>query len=135
MEDIIERPYHHGDLRRAIIDTTMDMLTEDGNWQFTLREVARRAGVSHAAPYRHFSDKTALLVEIALIGFDGLRNALRAVQAEAEGDLATEFLAMATAYLRFGRANPALYRLMFGGELANTGDLHLNPARWAPSTL
>jgi AcrR family transcriptional regulator len=52
-------PYHHGDLRRAIIDTTMDMLTEDGNWQFTLREVARRAGVSHAAPYRHFSDKTA----------------------------------------------------------------------------
>jgi len=127
MKDTAERPYHHGDLRHAIIETTMEMLTEDGNWQFTLREVARRAGVSHAAPYRHFPDKTALLAEIALIGFDRLQNALRAVQAKSDRDLTSEFFAMAEAYLRFGRANPALYRLMFGGELAPAGDLHLNP--------
>lgn len=127
MEDTAERPYHHGDLRRAIIDTTMEMLAEDGNWQFTLREVARRAGVSHAAPYRHFPDKTALLTEVALIGFDRLRNALRAAQATPVGDLVAELIAMAEAYLGFGRANPALYRLMFGAEIANAGDLHLNP--------
>lgn len=127
MESKTERPYHHGDLRRAIVDTTMRMLAEDGGWQFTLREVARRAGVSHAAPYKHFPDKAALLAEIALVGFDGLRTALRAAQSQSDGDLAAEFVATAEAYLAFGRDNPALYRLMFGGEVASATDLHRDP--------
>ena len=75
MPDTTDRPYHHGDLRRALIETAMGMLHEDKGWQFTLREVARRAGVSHAAPYKHFPDKAALLAEMALLGFDRLRQA------------------------------------------------------------
>lgn len=64
--------YHHGDLRRALIDTALAMVTEEGTWNFTLREVARRAGVSHAAPYNHLADKTALLAEVAALGFQAL---------------------------------------------------------------
>lgn len=127
MEDKTERPYHHGDLRRAVIETAMAMLAEGGGWQFTLREVARRAGVSHAAPYKHFADKGALLAEIALIGFDRLRDALAAARSQSGGDIGAEFEAMAGAYLAFGQANPALYRLMFGAEAANAGSLHLDP--------
>ena len=80
MQDTTNRPYHHGDLRRTVIETAMAMLHEDKGWQFTLREVARRAGVSHAAPYKHFPDKAALLSEMALIGFDRLREALTAAR-------------------------------------------------------
>ena len=57
MQEKSARPYHHGDLKRVVIETAQDMLREDKGWQFTLREVARRAGVSHAAPYKHFPDK------------------------------------------------------------------------------
>src|SRR5215210_3614807 len=70
--------YHHGDLRRALIDTALTMVTEEGAWNFTLREVARRAGVSHAAPYNHFEDKSALLAEVAAIGFAALRQRMAA---------------------------------------------------------
>lgn len=106
----------------------MQMLTEDGGWQFTLREVARRAGVSHAAPYKHFPDKGTLLVEIALIGFDRLRQrTLQATQPISDSDFAAEFSATAKAYLAFGEDNPALYRLMFGGVVGNPGDLHRDP--------
>ncbi|RMC35040.1 TetR/AcrR family transcriptional regulator [Paracoccus alkanivorans] len=122
-----ERSYHHGDLRRVIIDTTLRMLKEDGGWQFTLREVARRAGVSHAAPYKHFPDKAALLSEIALIGFERLQEALLAAQVAAPDDLLAEFTAISHAYLTFGQNNPALYRLMFGGAIADTAKLHLEP--------
>ncbi len=125
MEDITKRPYHHGDLRRAIIETAIDMLDEDRGWQFTLREVARRAGVSHAAPYKHFPDKAALLAELALIGFDRLREAVTAARLGSTRSLRDEFLAMAQAYLRFGVSNPNLYRLMFSAD-AGHADVHLN---------
>src|SRR4029077_16382653 len=71
-------PYHHGDLRRALTDTALAMVTEDGAWNFTLREVARRAGVSHAAPYNHFADKAELLAEVAALGFRALRSEMDA---------------------------------------------------------
>lgn len=96
-----------------MIETAMSMLREDKGWQFTLREVARRAGVSHAAPYKHFPDKAALLAEMALIGFDSLRQALMAAKPRQPQSLRDEFIAMAEAYVRFGTSNPALYRLMF----------------------
>ena len=127
MHETTDRPYHHGDLRRTVIETAMEMLSEGDGWQFTLREVARRAGVSHAAPYKHFPDKAALLAEIALIGFDRLRQALATPRSGSSGDLADRFAAVAQAYLAFGRANPALYRLMFGGEIARVSDVHLDP--------
>lgn len=126
MQDTTDRRYHHGDLRRAVIDTAFEMLREDKGWQFTLREVARRAGVSHAAPYKHFPDKAALLAEIALIGFDRLREALLAAQPGSPRNLRETLVPLARAYLAFGKANPALYRLMFGAEAGAASDVHLN---------
>ena len=121
-----DRPYHHGDLRRTVIDTAIAMLDERAGPQFTLREVARRAGVSHAAPYKHFPDKAALLTEIALIGFDRLRDALRGASLGANADALAALTAMGWAYLTFGQTNPGLYRLMFGAELGGNPDLHLS---------
>ncbi len=126
MPDTTNRPYHHGDLRRTVIETALAMLNEEKGWQFTLREVARRAGVSHAAPYKHFQDKAALLAEMALIGFDQLRQALMSAKPRKPKSLRDEFLAMARAYVRFGTSNPALYRLMFGAEAGKAQDVHLN---------
>ena len=77
MHEKSERPYHHGDLKRVVIETAQAMLREDKGWQFTLREVARRAGVSHAAPYKHFPDKSALLAELAMLGFNRASRAVR----------------------------------------------------------
>jgi len=126
MHDAAKRPYHHGDLRRAVIETAMGMLHEDKGWQFTLREVARRAGVSHAAPYKHFPDKAALLAEMALLGFDRLREALTAAKPQRANSMRDEFFAMARAYVRFGTSNPALYRLMFSADAGKAVDVHLN---------
>lgn len=112
-----ERPYHHGDLKRALIETAQQMLGEGDGWQFTLREVARRAGVSHAAPYKHFADKTALLAEIALSGYQQLRADLLAVLTQRLPSPRAEFLAIAKAYMAFAFSNPALYRLMFSSDL------------------
>jgi AcrR family transcriptional regulator len=125
MKDMTERPYHHGDLRRAVIETAMAMLQEGKGWQFTLREVARRAGVSHAAPYKHFPDKAALLTELALIGFDRLREAFEATKPPRGASVKDEFAGVAQAYIGFGTANPALYRLMFSTE-GKAANLHLS---------
>ncbi|WP_332304974.1 TetR/AcrR family transcriptional regulator [Rhizobium sp. GR12] len=126
MQDTPNRPYHHGDLRRAVIETALDMLQEEKNWQFTLREVARRAGVSHAAPYKHFPDKAALLAEIAMIGFDRLRESLSAAKPEAPQSLRDEITPVAHAYVAFGMDNPALYRLMFSAGEEKIAGMHLN---------
>jgi AcrR family transcriptional regulator len=125
METQISQPYHHGDLRRVLVDSALDMLQEFKSWQFTLREVARRAGVSHAAPYRHFPDKAALLSELAKVGFEKLRVQLSAALLD---DLSVEnqLTAAAKAYIDFGNANPALYHLMFSSEAGDTEEVHLN---------
>ena len=112
-------PYHHGDLRRALIDTALAMVTEEGAWNFTLREVARRAGVSHAAPYNHFEDKAALLAEVAALGFESLRQALEAAARGHPRSARQAFAGIGAAYVRFGVEHPAHYRLMFGAELAD----------------
>ncbi|KQX01457.1 TetR family transcriptional regulator [Massilia sp. Root418] len=117
---------HRGDLRRAPIETAMDVLQEDKGWQFTLREVARRAGVSHAAPYKHFPDKAALLVELAMMGFDRLREALAAARSGPPLSLRDELAVLARAYVSFGTDNPALYRLMFSAEEVKAAGMHLN---------
>lgn len=129
------RPYHHGDLRRTVIDTAMDMLQQDKGWQFTLREVARRAGVSHTAPYRHFPDKAALLGELALIGFDRLKAALLATRPESATDTREALRRLAGAYLVFGEANPELYRLMFAAEADTSVGVHLDDRSLSTFTL
>src|ERR1700733_4941053 len=75
-------PYHHGDLRRALIAAALAMVTEEQDWTFSLREVARRAGVSPSAPYNHFADKRDLLTDVAASGFQGLRDGLAGAVAD-----------------------------------------------------
>lgn len=124
------RPYHHGDLRRALIEAALELVTEEQNWDFSLRELARRAGVSHNAPYNHFPEKNDLLAAVAASGFEALRDQLLAATKGMEDP--REALAASTrAYVRRGVDNPALYRLMFGGALARMGAESAAPARLA----
>jgi AcrR family transcriptional regulator len=123
-----ERPYHHGDLKRVLVDTAVAMLGEDGGWQFTLREVARRAGVSHAAPYKHFADKNALLAEVAALGFRRLRDAFVEGARTNMGSPRAELLAAAHTVIGFGMANASLYRLMFGPTVDKSQYLELERA-------
>jgi AcrR family transcriptional regulator len=111
------RPYHHGDLRRSLLDTAQSMLQEDSGWQFTLREVARRAGVSHAAPYKHFADRGALLAEIATAGFQTLAAAMRAAAERNAKSCEVTLQAIARAVMDFGLAHSGLYRLMYSAEV------------------
>jgi AcrR family transcriptional regulator len=110
-----ERPYHHGDLRRALVDAALTILERDGAAALSLRAVARTAGVSNAAPYAHFRDKAALLAAVAAVGY---RRFAAAMLAEAENlaDPRGRFGAIGLGYVAFARANPALFRLMFGPE-------------------
>lgn len=106
------RPYHHGQLRDALIAEGLRLLEERDAAHVGLREVARRVGVSPTAVYRHFPNKEALLVALAASGFERLAQA----QAEAIGDRVTRegFNAMGRTYVRFALRNPALFRLMYG---------------------
>jgi AcrR family transcriptional regulator len=107
--------YHHGDLRRALIDAALDLLTKEQNWAFSLREVARHAGVSHNAPYNHFADKRELLAAIATASFDVLREKM--LESFSENDPADKALVeIGLVYIKFGLENPAHYRLMFTSE-------------------
>ncbi len=103
--------YHHGDLRSALLQAALDILEVHDVPGLTLREVARRAGVSPMAPYRHFTDKDALLAAVAEQGFRRLCERLNDTpHADPMADLA----AQCGAYVRFACDEPALYRLMFG---------------------
>lgn len=106
------RGYHHGELRTALIAAGMAMLAERSADEVSLREIARRVGVSATAVYRHFPDKQALLAALALEGLDALAERQRAATSAAGGGLAG-FKAMGVAYVTFAIANPALFRLAF----------------------
>ena len=110
--------YHHGDLRNALLDAARALLEEGPLADLSLRAVARRAGVSHAAPYRHFPNHEALLVELALEGFAELRYGIAAV-ANAQGAESDRIAKIGAAYMRFVAKRPALARLMFGPQLPN----------------
>ncbi len=107
------KPYHHGDLRRALITAGLDLLKEGGAAALDLRKVARKAGVSHAAPYRHFEDKRALLIAIAEEGFLQLTQQLKEAVTDVPPD--EHLVAMARAYVHFAQREPALMREMFSG--------------------
>jgi AcrR family transcriptional regulator len=104
--------YHHGDLRRALVQAALELASENKDWNFSLREVARRAGVSHNAPYNHFPHKRDLLDAAAAAGHDLLRSELAAAVAKI-ADPRAALLKMSSAYVSFGVKNPLLYRLMF----------------------
>src|ERR1700745_3504418 len=115
--DIPERPYHHGDLRRAIVAAALEILHETQSTEFSLRELARRAGVSHNAPYKHFADKRELLAAVSAAGFETLEKRMAAETARFNNPRG-KLLATLRAYIRHGVENPALYRLMFGAYLS-----------------
>jgi AcrR family transcriptional regulator len=105
--------YHHGDLRRALLDEAVRTIQQDGIEALTLREAGRRLGVSRTALYRHFRDKSALLAAVARDGFQRFRQDLVAAW-EGGGRRRTRFERMGRAYVSFAAANPAHYRVMFG---------------------
>lgn len=109
----MKRDYHHGDLRNALIQAARELI--DGGQAPSLRAVARAAGVSQAAPYRHFTDKEALLAAVAEQGFAALADAMRA-HADVEHP-EERVQKMGVQYVKFGVENPAWFRLMFGGAV------------------
>ena len=111
--------YHHGDLKRALTEAALELVKEKGPKGFTLREVARRAGVSAAAPYRHFADKSQLLAAVATQGFVQLHETLSAAAADAT-DLTARVLDMGRAYVHWAVTHPDYYQVMFGSELDKT---------------
>ncbi len=110
------RAYHHGDLQAALLDEAAAMIAEGGAASVTMRALGRRLGVSRAAAYRHFEDKTALLVAVATAGFGRLRDRLQAVDAGAPRSSVERIRRMGEEYVRFALENPAHYRLMYGRE-------------------
>ncbi|PAV26136.1 TetR family transcriptional regulator [Tamilnaduibacter salinus] len=109
----VVKPYHHGHLREALIESARDILEREGR-DLTLRAVAKRAGVSHTAPYKHFQSKDALLAAIAVQGFHELEYATRTARAEAGPCADDQLVATGLAYIFFGVQHPEVYRLMFG---------------------
>ena len=109
-------PYHHGDLRRALLDAAFEILKADGPSALSLREVARRAGVSHQAPYHHFPSRGHLLAALAEEGFEHLAESLERVQAAAT-DPIRRSQDTGVEYVMFASRNPERFRLMFGAEL------------------
>lgn len=114
------RPYHHGDLRRAILTAALDVIAAEGPSALSLRDLARRAGVSHAAPAHHFKDRTGLLTAIAAEGFGLLAGSI--------GE-AADLKDAGVRYVRFAREHPAHFPVMFAPELLRAGDLELTTAR------
>src|SRR5262245_43965010 len=110
--NIEKKPYHHGDLRAALIVEALSQLENRDVDSLSLREVARSVGVSATSVYRHFPDKDALLTAVAREGLDRLAAAQREAAANESGGKAA-FAATGRAYVRFALANPALFRLVF----------------------
>jgi AcrR family transcriptional regulator len=116
----VKAAYHHGDLRAALLDAALAIIEDTGPQGLTIREVARRAGVSHAAPYRHFIDKDELILAVVEQGFELLHDTMTAEKAAAGPDPADQFAASGMAYLGFAMRFPAYYRVMFSGDLLNS---------------
>lgn len=108
------RAYHHGDLREALVKAARHAVDRAGPESVALKDLAIRIGVTQSAPYRHFPSREAVLEAVATDGFDRFRAALQ--DAEGEGAFADAFSRTAMAYVRFGRENPGVYRLMFSSK-------------------
>ncbi len=111
--------YHHGNLRRALIDAALGLIEKEGAAALSLRAVARRAGVSTAAPYRHFSSREALLAAVAEDGFRLLAEEIRRASAAHADDPARRLGESGIAYVRFAAAHPSRYNVMLSPEFAD----------------
>src|SRR3954465_12013389 len=116
--------YHHGDLRRALLQAASEAITENGVATLSMRDLARRAGVSHAAPNHHFGDKAGLLTAFATDGFDQLGKALGTSRLASNS-----FLELGVAYVGFGVTRRAEFEVMFRPDLSRADDPALLAAR------
>lgn len=118
------RPYHHGHLRQAVLAAAVTAITEAGPAAVSLRDLARRAGVSHAAPAHHFGDKAGLLTAVAAEGYDLLADALTTAQQRTG-----EFLEVGVAYVRFAVDHRAHFEVMYRPDLYHADDPMVQAAR------
>jgi AcrR family transcriptional regulator len=118
------RPYHHGDLRQAVLAAAIAVLGESGPTQLSLRDLARRAGVSHAAPAHHFGDKAGLLTAVAAQGYQLLADTLTAARQRS-----ADFLEVGVAYVRFAVDHRAHFEVMFRPDLYRPDDPEVATAR------
>ena len=128
-----EQPYHHGDLRAALLDRAAQRLRTGSVADLSLRALARDLGVSHAAPNRHFPDRQAFLAALAGAGWERLDSALSAADPGPGAGLRPRLLALGRAYVRFATGEPALLELMFAGKAA--GERHEGPGLSGPQAV
>jgi len=119
-KNLAKRAYHHGDLRRALLDAALQVIETSSPKALTMREIAQRAGVTQAAPYHHFADKNAILAAVAEEGFSALGRALEEARANAGPAPVDRLRALGVAYIRFGTTHRSHYRVMFGERLEGT---------------
>jgi AcrR family transcriptional regulator len=122
------RGYHHGNLKEALVRAALQLIAEKGPSGFTFAEAARSAGVSAAAPYRHFRDRDELLSDVARRGFEQFERALVQAWNEGRPDPFTAFKRLGEAYLQFARAEPAFYSAMFEAGVPLDSDPALRQA-------
>ena len=122
------RGYHHGNLKEALVRAALELIAEKGPAGFTFADAARWAGVSPAAPYRHYRDRDALLADVARRGFEIFTAALTAAWNDGRPDALTAFERLGRAYLGFARAEPAYYSAMFEAGVAPDSDPDLRAA-------
>jgi AcrR family transcriptional regulator len=122
------RGYHHGNLKEALMQAALDLIAQKGPSGFTFAEAARFAGVSPAAPYRHFRDRDELMANVALRGFAQFEAALARAWNDGLPDPMSAFERMGRAYLDFARAEPAYYSAMFEAGIALDQSLELHDA-------
>ncbi|HZT87790.1 MAG TPA: TetR/AcrR family transcriptional regulator [Stellaceae bacterium] len=122
------RGYHHGNLREALIQAALDLIARKGPAGFTFADAARSAGVSSAAPYRHFRDRDALLADVARRGFELFESHLREAWNDGKPEPFVAFENVGRAYLGFARDNPAYYSAMFEAGISLDDDAELRQA-------
>jgi AcrR family transcriptional regulator len=122
------RSYHHGNLREALISAALDLIAEKGPAGFTFAEAARQAGVSPAAPYRHFRDRDALMADVARRGFELFEERLSAAWDQGRPSPFAALERMGRAYLDFARVEPAYFSAMFEAGLPIAGHRELQEA-------
>jgi AcrR family transcriptional regulator len=123
-----KKSYHHGDLRQALIEEAIALVAEQGTSNWSLREVARRIGVSHTAPYRHFADRDALLAAVAERGFQKMSQFLLASLEKIPSQYERKLQAIGVAYVQYAIAHPSEYEVMFRYSQKNEKDSTLTEA-------